>query len=964
MMDVSERYLVPFVALADTSRERRGGNLRIAGIVLFLALFPVVKQVRAQTGEIHGQILDPSGALVPSADLTLSHGNEVSHAKSDHDGRFLFQRLAPGSYSLSVLAPGFGSLSVSDVSVLAGQIKELNLTLFIAVQQQEVTVPDQASGVSINPDQNASALVLRGDDLDALSDDPDELQSQLQALAGPAAGPNGGQIYIDGFTGGQLPPKSSIREIRINQNPFSAEFDRVGYGRIEILTKPGSDKFHGQFSPYGTSSALNTSNPLVQQQPSYYLYALQGNVTGPLTKNASYFFAGMRLDKQNQNVVDAINPQNPATSLSEAIPNPSSLLILNPRLDVQLGKSNTLTVRDSYYRNVQTGSGVGALNLPEQAYGVHNGENTLQLGDTVVVNAHMLNETHFQWRRIRNNQVANYFTPTVTVQGAFTNGGSNSGVVRDNQDIFELQNSSTLTAGSHIMRFGTRLRAYRDANYSTSGDNGSYTFNSIAAYQTQMPNQYAATVISNPLARLLLFDGALFFQDDWHWKPNFIVGYGLRYEGQNRIHDRADWAPRIALAWSPNHATKTPAKTVVRAGYGWFYNRFTTPNSFSSATGTPYLIEAIHDNQVNQKSYVINNPGFYDPTSPASPGTLSSAGASVPSYHTIDSHFHAALDMQAGFGVDRQISKSISGNVTYLYTRGVHQYLSNNVTAPDFDSSTYTVTGPSPTIYNYQFQSGGVYKQHQLIVSGSARLRHFLLTGSYTLNEAKSDTQGITSFASVARNPSLDYGRATFGIRHRLVLLNTYTAPHGIVFASLLAVQSGTPYNVTIGDDLTANNQFNARPTYGVCGAADVVSTPYGCLDTDPVGKGERIVPYGIGTGPANAIYSLRVSKVFGIGPRIKTAAAGQAMQSDNSVSGRGLSSGPAQLHLDATAPRRYNLTFVAGAANLFNIVNLGPPNGVLNSPLFGKSQSLASGQFASPTPGNRSVIFQANFSF
>jgi hypothetical protein len=170
---------------------------------------------------------------------------------------------------------------------------------------------------------------------------------------------------------------------------------------------------------------------------------------------------------------------------------------------------------------------------------------------------------------------------------------------------------------------------------------------------------------------------------------------------------------------------------------------------------------------------------------------LSSAGASVPSYHTIDSHFHAALDMQAGFGVDRQISRSITGNVTYLYTRGVHQYLSNNVTAPDFDSSTYTVTGPSPTIYNYQFQSGGVYNQHQLIVSGSARLRHFVLTGSYTLNQAKSDTQGITSFASVAQNPGLDYGRATFGIRHRLVLLNTYTAPHGIVFAFLL--QKGEP---------------------------------------------------------------------------------------------------------------------------------------------------------------------------
>src|ERR1700677_4776181 len=131
----------------------------------------------------------------------------------------------------------------------------------------------------------------------------------------------------------------------------------------------------------------------------------------------------------------------------------------------------------------------------------------------------------------------------------------------------------------------------------------------------------------------------------------------------------------------------------------------------------------------------------------------------------------------------------------------------------------------------------------------------------------------------------------------------TYAAPYGITFAMYMVAQSGTPYNLSMSNDLTQNSQSNARPTYGVCGAADVVSTPYGCLDTDPVGKGERIVAYGIGTGSANAIYSLRVSKVCGIGPRIKTAAAGQAMQSDNSVSGRGLSSGPAHLHLDATAP-------------------------------------------------------------
>ena len=184
--------------------------------------------------------------------------------------------------------------------------------------------------------------------------------------------------------------------------------------------------------------------------------------------------------------------------------------------------------------------------------------------------------------------------------------------------------------------------------------------------------------------------------------------------------------------------------------------------------------------------------------------------------------------------------------------------------------------------------------------------------------------------------------------------MGSYTGPHGFVLAALIAAQSGTPYNLTIGDDLTGNNQFNARPTYGTCGAPGVVSTDYGCLDTDPAGKNERIVPYGIGLGPANAIVHVRLSKVIGIGPRIKKAGEGQSFTpGGGNVSGRGIGGGGASLRLDAAAPRRYNLTLVAGANNLFNIVNLGTPNGVLLSPLFGETQTLAGGQFGSPTPGN-----------
>ena len=938
--------------------------LLVLGFVLGCA-FLVPRLAEAQTtASLHGQVLDPSGALVPDAALTLTEGSRVLTGRSGADGTFTFKALAPGSYALTVAAVGFVASSKTGILVHAGQALELKVPLKIAVEEQDVAVSGQSSGVSVDPNQNAGAMIITGADLDALSDDPTELASQLQALAGPSAGPSGGQIYVDGFTGGQLPPKSSIREIRINQNPFSAEFDRIGYGRIEILTKPGSDKFSGYLRFNFVDSALDTASPLISQKPSYYQLFESGGINGPLTRNSSYNLNFSRMGLQNQAIVDAVNPANTNATLQEAVPNPSSILNVFSRLDLQLGSSNTLSVREHYFRSVQTGAGVGALNLPEQAYNTEDQENTLQVTDTVVMNAHLLDETGFQWRRIRNDQTPSYFTPTVTLQGAFTTGGSNAGAMQDHQDLFELHNYFTASAGSHTMRFGTRLRSYRDANYSTSGVNGNYLFDSASQYLAKTPAQYQATVIENPMARALVFDGALFFQDDWRWKPNLTVSYGLRFETQNRIHDHDDWAPRLALAWAPGQSGKTPAKTVLHAGYGWFYDRFTVPNSLGSTAGAPYIIQAIHQNGVNQQSYVINDPGFFNPSAAESPSSIEGRGNSIPYIYSIDSHFHAALNMQGGVGVDRKLSKKATFNVTYLYTRGVHQYLTNNVTAPEFDIASYTPIGATPSTYNYQFQSGGYFAEHQLIATTDAQFGRTSVHAAYTFTEAKSDTQGVASLPSVSQDPGLDYGRPNFGIHNRLLLLGTYSAPHGFSFNPLLIAQSGTPYNLTIGSDLTGNNQFNARPTYGTCGAAGVVSTPYGCLDTNPIGKGERIIPYGAGTGPANVELSLRVSEVIGIGPKIRSASGAGGLGDNGSVSSRGLSGSQSQQKLDAAVKRKYSLTFNVVAANLFNIVNLAPQNGTLLSPLFGKSQSLADGEFAAPVPGNRVIFAGAAFNF
>ena len=950
-------------------------------LLLITALLCVSAIVLGQAGSssLQGRVLDPSGAVIPQAQITVtSAAGKTAGAVADAAGAYQVSGLSGGAYAVHAATPGFAPFTAS-VNLMPGKTTTLNIAMQIEVEKQQVQVEADTPTVDTSPDQNANAVVLKGKDLDALSDDPDELENQLQALAGPAAGPNGGEVYIDGFTGGQIPPKSSIREIRINQNPFSAEFDRLGYGRIEILTKPGTDKLHGQIESRGNDSSFNSRNPILQTaEPPYYSYNLQGSVGGPISKNASYFVSAFGRNNQNVNVVDAVDPssvtlENPlGTRLNEAYGNPSSRIDVSPRLDLQLGQANTLTLRYEFFRSVNTNGGVGQLALPTQAANSMSMENTLQASDSLVLSKNVVDDIRFQYRRFRYQDVAQSTSPTVTVQGSFTDGGNNGGVVRDNQDIYEVQNYFAAAEGKHSLNFGARLRAYRDADFTSGGTNGQYIFQSLPDYLNGTPQTYQVTVVNQYTARAILFDAALFYQDDWKVNQRFTFSYGLRWETQNRIRDKSDWAPRLSLAYGLGRGdARHPAKTVLRAGYGWFYERFTVPNSFGSNAGTPYVIQAIHQNGVNQMVSTVT-----DPTYPVTPGAVASANTAQTLY-TIDPHFRAALDMQAAVGIDRQLAKRITGNVTYLYGRGVHQYFTNNIGAPDFPTADLRIYPDAPlapaALNNLQYQSGAVYRQNQLIVSGRASYSKLSFFTFYTYNAAMADTSGINYTPSVAQDPGLDYGRSSFDVHNRFVLLGSFSAPYGVSLSPFLAYNSGTPYNVSVGSDLTRNNQFNARPTYAAsCSEQNVVVTKFGCLDTNPFGTDEKIIPFGLGTGPSNVSLNMRVSKVIGIGPKVEgsraapTGGGGGPRGGGAGLGGGGLSGsrgGPGRL--DQSTPHRYNLTLTGFGTNVFNHENLGTPNGTLTSPFFGESQSLAGGGFfGNSTAGNRSLFLQAVFNF
>src|SRR6266550_2968102 len=231
-------------------------------LLLILVFSAGVALGQQSAGSLKGQVSDEFGGVIVGATIVAVNANGVvKTVTTNGEGNFVLNGLAPGKYTIRVTATGFATYENADVELIAGRSQQLNVTLKVTIEQQKVTVAADSTGVNTEPENNIGAIVLKGADLEALPDDPDDLAAALQALAGPGAGPNGGQIYIDGFSNGRLPPLASIREIRINSNPYSAEYDRPGFGRIEILTKPGTDRFRGQANLSFNNQNFNSRNP-------------------------------------------------------------------------------------------------------------------------------------------------------------------------------------------------------------------------------------------------------------------------------------------------------------------------------------------------------------------------------------------------------------------------------------------------------------------------------------------------------------------------------------------------------------------------------------------------------------------------------------------------------------------------------------------------------------------------------
>ena len=964
------------------------------GVLLFgllvVWLMVVCGAVSAQEAKdsatLRGQVTDPAGAVVVGAEITIiSPDGEIRKTMSDSQGKYVVHGLKEGSVTLRATAAGFAVYEMPNVIIRPGETQEFDVALGIPVQHEQITVQGETGGVGVDvsPQNNASATVLKGEDLEALPDDPDELQQDLRALAGPAVGPNGGEIYIDGFSGGTLPPKSSIREIRINQNPFSAEYDKPGHGRIEVFTKPGTDKWHGQAMFNENNSVFNSRNPYVHGPvPDYHSEIYNGNVSGALRKNFSIFLNAERRNIAELGVVAAIPDVLPD---GIAVPSPRKRNNMSGRIDWQLTPADTLTARYQFESNDQQNLGISGITLPSRGYSSSETEHTVQISNTHILGPRVINETRFQFIRNESSQTANALGAGVAINvlGDFNAGGSTVGRSREVLNRYELQNLTSWAADKHFVKFGGRLRVVQDTSISESNFNGTLTYSSRAAYLSGNPSQLSI-VSGNPRTALTFADVGIYAEDNWKLRPNLTFSYGLRFESQSAIRDKADWAPRLVLSWAPGAGKSTP-KTVLRFGYGIFYDRFTED----------LVQQSLRLNGVTQTETIANStstaiqcpPGAFPPAAIDVSDCVFSGTAS-PTIYRINPKLHSPYTMQSAVSLERQIGKIGSLSVTYLNSRGVHQFILENINAPlpGQGDDTRPLFGTVGTQNIYEYNSAADFRQNQIITNLQLRVsKRISLMGYYTLGWANSNTGGANSSPSNQYDLGQDYGRASFDVRHKLFLSGSASLAHNIRISPFVVINSGGPFNITTGQD-NGDTFFNERPSFGTPGAPGVITTPYGSFNVNPP-LGEQPIPINYGRGPSNATVNVRLSKTFGFGP--ETAKPGEQSETPGAPQERGRGGGGrggggrgaagggfggprgmGGIFAPSSTTRRFNLTLTVVARNVFNFWNPGTPIGILPgtqaglpSSNFGKSVSLAGGPFSSGT-ANRRVDFQALFSF
>ena len=963
--------------------------------------------------ELRGTIVDETNAYIAAAPLTLvdTQGKKYS-AVADDRGRYRFN-VNPGVYTLTVEVEGFAKfIEQIDLTSKPSGVFDVKLKVMLA---EQVEVKD-STAISTDPDKNLSAITLTEKDLEALPDDPDELLETLKQMAG-AAGADA-NVFVGGFRErGQIPPKEAILRINMNMNPFSAEHSETGFGRIEIITKPGVDTYHGGFNMNFNDESLNARNPYASFRAPLQYRRYGGYFSGPIVRNrAGFFFDFSRNETDENDVVNAI-VLNPTTLQ----PQPFLTTFLTPtrgynfsvRTDILLTKKHTIGVQFRHSENERLSLGNSGFLLPERATANSFNENTFRFSLTTIASEHAVNEIRVQASR-RPSQSRGFSSDiAINVLDAFSSGGSQSFSDNINQNL-DLAEVLTYTHKTHTFKTGFNAEANRYENLNRSNFNGTFTFSSLDQYAAVLrgdplvrPSQFS-TNRGDPFIGFTQWEYGAFFQDDWKVSQKLTLSFGLRQDFQTHLQDKFNFSPRFGFVWAVDK------KNNIRGGGGVFYNRL----------DTGITSDVIRFDGGHQQQFVIQRPNFF----PDIPSNLQLASGSLPTTRIKAEDLSAPYTIQTNIGYERQLPKNIMANVTYDFFRGVHLLRLRNINAPlGFENGQPILPSPEegPIL---QYESTGFSRRHQLRFGVRANINQKIsLFSFYTLGFANSDTDGSGTTPANPYDFSTEYGRSGSDSRHQFTVVGNFTLPGEIRLTPHINIRSGAPFNILTGRDNNGDNQFSDRPAFANPGDPGAIVTRFGTFNPNPQ-PGDEIIPRNFGQGPGAVSVNLGVSRTFGFGPppnnfpglsaanrgqqgapqaqNQRAAGRGaQASQGRGAQGGRGAGgtqggragaantggqgrggaapSGPTMIMAGGGGGgammmmggpggfggnrHKYNLTISINASNVLNHFNEGRFNGTLTSPFFGRSngvQNAGGGGGGFDGGGGRRISLNLRFNF
>ena len=762
-------------------------------MVLFLmAVSCTWGQNQARTAQIAGTVLDPSGATVAGATVTLKDGAKaLTSVKTDSSGKFRFEGVRQGNYSIDVQQEGFQP-SQTAVQVQEKAPAALTISLSLAQLVSQISVTAGAVQVSTDTAENRDSVNADQSLLENVPVfDQDYVAAMSAFLDAGSLGTNGPQLIINGVevTSATI-TASAIQQVRINQNPYSAEFARPGRGNIEIITKDATSAYHGTLNFIFRDAAMNARDAFALVRPPEQRRIFEGAVSGPVghSKSTSFLLSGHRQEEDLQSIVFAEGLSGP---IRENVSSPKRDTLISLRIGHQFSSNHSAFWQYNEWEYPSFNQGVGNFVLPEAGTNQDQWEREWIFNDRWTPSAKWLVQSQILigWERHATTSVTD--APKIVVQDAFTSGGAQINILNTERHA-QLNEIASWSSGKHFVKFGLNVPDWSRRGLVNHSDFGStYFFSSLQAYAAQQPYAYRQQAGVGEIHYWQQELGG-FVQDDYRVRPNLSLSLGLRYNWQDYLHDYRQFAPRVAFAYSPQKSRKT----VFRGGAGIFYDR----------TGAGPISDLLLFDGLTLQSYLIKNPTYPSPFSNG--GSLGNFPTDVVQF---DPSIHEPYTIQYSIAVERQLAKRTTLAMTYYGSVGIGLFRSLDTNAPLPPNYLFV---PDPAVgVARQIESAGRQAGNSLEITLRGDLPHHV-TGlmQYTLSRTDNNTGGITWYPANQYDLSGEWSRADFDQRHRFNLLESYSPGKSFTLGVGVTASSGKPYTLTTGGDVYGTGLTNARP--------------------------------------------------------------------------------------------------------------------------------------------------------